>query len=88
MRIAALMLAMECSQAGTVMPAVFEQGMVFLDQPAPDHSSVHLFTDSGGGPLTLSGEAADRLQLRRRITADEKLLMEFGPNVRTVNANA
>jgi hypothetical protein len=73
------------AETGTLMPAVFEQGIVFLDVPAPDHSTLRLFTDSGGGGLaTLSTEAAQRLQLTLRTTTSEELLGGFGPNVRLI----
>jgi hypothetical protein len=75
------------ADTGTVMPAVFEQGMVFLEVPAPDHSTLRLFTDSGAGLPTLSTEAVRRLQLATRATADEELLRGFGPNVRLTKAS-
>ena len=69
------------------MPAVFEQGTVFLELAAPDHSTLRMYADSGGGPLTLSTEAARRLQLSPNTTENEKLLSAFGPNVRVALAS-
>jgi len=70
------------------MPAEFEQGIVYLDMPAPNHSKVRLFTDSGGGTaFVLSTEAATRLGLPPRVTTDERLLTWLGPNVRLTNAS-
>jgi hypothetical protein len=69
------------------MPAVFEQGMVFLELPAPDYSILRIYTDSGGGPRTLSTEAARRLRLSPSATADDELLSAFGPNVRVTAAS-
>lgn len=87
-------LALQCAvaaakpQAGRVMPATFEQGVVYLDMPAPNHSRVRMFTDSGGGTaFVLSTEAAKRLGLAPRATTDEKLLRWLGPNVRLTNAS-
>lgn len=87
-------LALQCAvaaakpQEGRVMPATFEQGVVYLDMPAPNHSRVRMFTDSGGGTaFVLSTEAAKRLGLAPRATTDEKLLRWLGPNVRLTNAS-
>jgi hypothetical protein len=93
--ISLLVFALGCSalagspggETGTAMPAVFEQGLVFLDLPTPDHSTLRLFTDSGGGSPTLSTEAALRLRLNPRTTGDAELLSGFGPNVRVSNAS-
>jgi hypothetical protein len=75
------------AESGTVMPAVFEQGMVFVDMPAPDHSKVRMFTDSAGPTaFTLSAEAAARLELRLHTTTNEALLAWLGPNVRVASA--
>jgi hypothetical protein len=70
-----------------IVPALFEQGTVFLALPAPDHSTLRVYTDSGAGPLTLSTEAARRLQLSPTTTENEKLLSSFGPNVRVTLAS-
>jgi hypothetical protein len=71
------------------MPAVFENGLVFLDMPAPDGSKIHMYTDSGGGSVfTLSNEAADRLTLPKRPTTNEEFLRWLGPNVRLTHASA
>jgi hypothetical protein len=75
------------AETGTSMPAVFEQGLVFLDLPTPDRSTLRLYTDSGGGSLTLSTEAALRMKLAPQVTDDEELLTAFGPNVRVANAS-
>jgi hypothetical protein len=76
------------AEVGTVMPAVFEQGIVFLDMPAPDHSKAHMFTDSGGPTaFTLSAEVAGRLKLQLYTTTNEALLSWLGPNVRVANAS-
>lgn len=92
-RLALLALAcngVACSsfgEADRVMPAVFEQGTVYLKLPAPDRSTLRLYADSGGGALTLSTEAALHLQLPLRETNDDELLSAFGPNVRVVRAS-
>ena len=70
-----------------IVPALFEQGTIFLELPVPDHTTLRMYTDSGGGPLTLSTEAARRLQLSPNTTEDEALLSEFGPNVRVTLAS-
>jgi hypothetical protein len=70
-----------------VMPAVFEQGTVFLQLPAPDHSTLRVYSDTGGGVLALSTDAARRLQLSARTTDDEELLRSFGPAVRVTAAS-
>jgi hypothetical protein len=76
------------AEAGTVMPAVFEQGIVFLDMPAPDRSKVRMFTDSAGPTaFTLSAEAAARLELQPHTTTSEALLSWLGPNVRVANSS-
>jgi hypothetical protein len=70
------------------MPAIFEQGVVYLEMAAPNHSRVRMFTDSGGGTaFVLSTEAAKRLGLAPRDTTDERLLRWLGPNVRLANAS-
>lgn len=75
-------------QQGRVMPAIFEQGIVYLDLPSPNHSKVRMFTDSGGGTaFVLSTETAKRLELAARATEDERLLRWLGPNVRLTNAS-
>jgi hypothetical protein len=76
------------AEAGTVMPAVFEQGIVFVDMPAPDHSKVRMFTDSAGPTaFTLSAETAGRLKLQLHTTTNEALLSWLGPNVRVASAS-
>jgi hypothetical protein len=76
------------AEIGTVMPAVFEQGIVFVDMPAPDHSKVRMFTDSGGPTaFTLSAETAARLKLQLHTTRNEALLGWLGPNVRVASAS-
>jgi hypothetical protein len=76
------------AEVGTVMPAVFEQGMVFVDMPAPDHSTVRMFTDSAGPTaFTLSAEAAARLELQLHTTTNEALLSWLGPHVRVASAS-
>jgi hypothetical protein len=67
------------SPAGVPIAATFDADRVAVDMPAPDgRRPLHLFTDSGGGSLILSKEAAARLGLKLNPVTDPESLAELG----------
>ncbi|MEO8018261.1 MAG: hypothetical protein ABI769_10635 [Pseudomonadota bacterium] len=58
-----LALSSVCSVA-QVVPTKFVHDRVFVVAPAPDGSTLNLFTDTGGGWNAISKSAAERLKLR------------------------
>jgi hypothetical protein len=67
---------------GTELAATFVDGRIYVDMPVPDHgAALHLFTDTGGGSLLLSKEAAVKLRLPLRPDTDKDDLMELGPDI-------
>jgi hypothetical protein len=75
----ALAAVAEPARSGPVPQARFEDGLVFIDTPAPDHSSLHMLAVGDAGAMLLSSEAAARLQLRLSAIGDPDILMQLGP---------
>jgi hypothetical protein len=67
------------ARSESVPQARFEDGLVFIDVPAPDHSSLHLLAAGNAGQMLLSTDAAGRLQLRLSSTEDPEVLAQLGP---------
>lgn len=82
-----LVLGMRASleaQASMDIPANFVAGGVYVTLPT-NRGSLHLYTNTGGGSVILSKEAAARLGLMTKPVADPEVQAELGADVKSVD---
>jgi hypothetical protein len=61
--------------------ASFVNDLVYVDMPTPSgRAALHLFTDSGGGSLLLTTNAAATLGLSLHPESDDEIRAELGPD--------
>ncbi len=81
-------LAQSAKEGGQIK-ASFVDDRVTVEMPAPNgRLPIHLFTDTGGGSLLLSQDAAKRLDLALRPETDPDTLAELGPDTKSADATA
>ncbi|MEO8812394.1 MAG: hypothetical protein ABI376_05720 [Caulobacteraceae bacterium] len=72
---------------GVPIDASFIDDRVTVDMPAPGgRGPLHLFTDTGGGSLLLSQDAAAKLDLSLKPLTDPDMVAELGSGVRSAEA--
>jgi hypothetical protein len=66
-----------------LLPAHFEGDTIYVQLRTPEGAPLQLYTDTGGGGLILSAEAARRLGLHVALATDPEVTSHLGPETRT-----